>query len=157
MVIKTNRLIIKRIHPQEVASIAPLLKYQSLFRQAGLISIGEVDLTSLQLLCHSECVLQIKTRNEQQLLGLITLLHTYGESGKVFFKRYELGYLLIPLAQHCGYMTEAINAVCQELDKYSIKLVAETKKNNKSSKQVLKRCGFIPMAMKTGISEYWER
>ncbi|MBD7894472.1 GNAT family N-acetyltransferase [Limosilactobacillus sp. Sa3CUN2] len=157
MIIKTSRLIIKRVRSQEAASLTPLLRYQSLFRRAGLVSFGKVELNSLQLLCHSECVLQIKTRDKQQLLGIIILLHVYGENGEVFPKKYEIGYLLTPPAQHCGYMIEALSAVCQELDKYNVKLVAETKKNNESSKWVLKRCGFIQIAIKAGMIECWER
>lgn len=157
MIVKTSRLIIKRVRSQEAASLTPLLKYQSLFRRAGLVSFGKVDLNSLRLLCRSECVLQIKTRDKQQLLGLIILLRVYGKNGEVFPKKYEIGYLLTPPAQHGGYMTEALSAVCQELDKYSVKLVAEVKKNNESSKRVLKRCGFIQIATKAGMTEYWER
>lgn len=83
MKIKTKRLIVERVHRQNVIELTPLLKYQSLFQQAGLVTVGKVDLVTLGMLAQTECVLQIRERGEQGLLGLIILLHSYDKTGAI--------------------------------------------------------------------------
>lgn len=141
MAIKTLRLLIKRVQPRDVVQLTPLLEYQSLFRRGGLVTNGQIDLNTLQFLAQSDCLLQIEKKNHK-LIGLIFLLHVYGDTGEVLLKHYELGYLLIPQAQHYGYMTEALSSVCRKLQQNHIGLVAEVRKDNKPSKRVLQRCGF---------------
>lgn len=65
MKIKTKRLIVERVRQQNIIELTPLLKYQSLFQQAGLVTVGKVDLVTLGMLAQTECVLQIRERGER--------------------------------------------------------------------------------------------
>lgn len=57
----------------------------------------------------------------------------------------EIGYGLGPDFEHCGYMTEAVNAFCKwGLAQPGLTVVtAETEKENLASQAVLKRNGFV--------------
>ena len=157
MKIKTKRLIVERVHRQNVIELTPLLKYQSLFQQAGLVTVGKVDLVTLGMLAQTECVLQIRERGEQGLLGLIILLHSYDKTGAILPKQYEVGYLLLPRKQHQGYMTEALSAVCDQLNRSQITVTAEVRSDNASSIGVLSRCNFIRITINPGMIELWKR
>lgn len=156
MEIKTKRLIIERVRQQNITELTPLLKYQSLFQQAGLVTAGKVDLDTLGMLAQTECLLQIRERRKRVLLGLIILLHSYDKTGVILSGQYEIGYLLLPQKQHQGYMTEGVNAVCNQLSHSQIVVTAEVKGNNTSSIGVLKRCNFIRIATTSGMIELWK-
>ncbi|WP_431814747.1 GNAT family N-acetyltransferase [Limosilactobacillus portuensis] len=157
MEIKTKRLSIERVRQQNITELTPLLKYQSLFQQAGLVTVGKVDLVSLRMLAQTECLLQIRERSRQRLLGLIVLLHSYDKTGVALVGQYEVGYLLLPQEQHQGYMTEGLNAVCNQLRHSQITVIAEVKGDNSSSIGVLKRCNFIRTTTTSGMIELWKR
>ena len=157
MKIKTRRLIVERVHRQNVIELTPLLKYQSLFQQAGLVTVGKVDLVTLGMLAQTECVLQIRERGEQGLLGLIILLHSYDKTGAILPKQYEVGYLLLSRKQHEGHMTEALSAVCDQLNRPQITVTAEVRSDNASSIGVLSRCNFIRITINPGMIELWKR
>lgn len=157
MEIKTKRLSIERVRQQNITELTPLLKYQSLFQQAGLVTVGKVDLVTLRMLAQTECLLQIRERSRQRLLGLIILLHSYDKTGFTLTGQYEVGYLLLPQEQHQGYMTEGLNAVCNRLSHSQITVIAEVKGNNSSSIGVLKRCNFIRTTTTPGMIELWKR
>ncbi len=157
MKIKTKRLIVERVRQQNIIELTPLLKYQSLFQQAGLVTVGKVDLVTLGMLAQTECVLQIRERGERGLLGLIILLHSYDKTGAILPKQYEVGYLLLPQKQHQGYMTEALSAVCDQLSRSQITVTAEVRSDNTSSIGVLSRCNFIRTTINPEMIELWKR
>lgn len=158
MEIKTKRLTIERIRRQNVNKLSPLLKYQSLFQQAGMVTSGIVDIPTLRLLAQTECVLLLREQRQGTVVGLIVLLHSYDETGKTIAKQYEVGYLLLPQAQHQGYMTEALNVVCDRLEQSQIKVIAEVAKCNFHSIGVLKRCEFTLVTTNTSKTiEQWRR
>lgn len=67
----------------------------------------------------------------------------------------EIGYGLGPQHEHNGYMTEAINAMCQwALNQEGVSaVIAETDLDNAASQRVLERCGFA--AFKRDESIWW--
>ncbi|WP_314737805.1 hypothetical protein [Limosilactobacillus urinaemulieris] len=67
MEIKTKRLIIERVRQQKITELTPLLKYQSLFQQAGLVTAGKVDLDTLGMLAQTECLLQIREKEKASI------------------------------------------------------------------------------------------
>lgn len=156
MAVETERLIIKRINGHGVEELKPLLKYQELFQKAGLLTMGAVDEQTLLVLARNEIILMLKEKDTGEALGIIVLLNMYGPTGMKESRKYEVGYLLIPSAQHHGYMREALDATCGELNKRQISVVAEVDKGNLPSQQVLKRCGF-KLTAKQGDLLKWQR
>ncbi|MBQ0134827.1 MAG: GNAT family N-acetyltransferase [Clostridiales bacterium] len=61
----------------------------------------------------------------------------------------EIGYGTQESYQNRGYMTEAVNAMCEwALSQGSVKAVeAETEPDNAASQRVLEKCGFAPMGI----------
>lgn len=152
---RTRRLIIERVRQHNVTGLKPLLKYQSLFHRAGIVTIGKVDLVTLNVLAQTEKLLQIREKGQGTPIGLIVLLHSYGETGNILANQYEVGYLLLPQEQHQGYMTEALDAICGELTRFHIKVVAEVERSNVSSMRVLKRCNFVRVT-RGRVIERWQ-
>ncbi|MEA5050898.1 MAG: GNAT family N-acetyltransferase [Oscillospiraceae bacterium] len=56
----------------------------------------------------------------------------------------EIGYGLGKAYEHCGYMTEAVGAMCAwALAQPGVRhVIAETERDNLASRRVLERCGF---------------
>lgn len=156
MAVETERLIIKRVNGHDVEELKPLLKYQELFQKAGLLMMGAVDEQTLLVLARNEIILMLKEKDTGEALGIIVLLNMYGPTGMKESRKYEVGYLLIPSAQHHGYMIEALDTTCGELNKRQISVVAEVDKGNLPSQQVLKRCGF-KLTAKQGDLLKWQR
>lgn len=68
----------------------------------------------------------------------------------------EIGYGLGEPFYHCGYMTEAVKAMCSwGLQQPQITcIIAETDVGNIPSHNVLKRCGFAPKPSANGM--WWQ-
>lgn len=156
MEIKTERLIIKRVREDNLKSLKPLIKYQSLFRDTGLTTNGIVNLTTLDLLAKGECLLEVIEESTNRVVGLLFLLTMYDENGQRIKKKYELGYLLAPPAQGKGLMTEAVRAVCEELRMREVIVIAETEKDNQKSKNVLEHSGFYQVTGENHNIDYWQ-
>lgn len=156
MAVETERLIIKRVDENNIGELKHLMEYQILFQHAGLVTMGAVDEQTLLVLARNEIILMLKKKDTEETLGIIALLSMYDPTGMKESRKYEVGYLLIPSAQHHGYMSEALNATCGELNKRQISIVAEVDRGNLSSQQVLKRCGF-KLAAKQGDFLKWQR
>ncbi|WP_419196106.1 GNAT family N-acetyltransferase [Caproiciproducens galactitolivorans] len=69
----------------------------------------------------------------------------------------EIGYGLGKKYEHNGYMTEAVQAMCQWAEKQEIirHIIAETERGNRPSQNVLSRCGF--RLYKSGDTLWWKR
>ena len=58
----------------------------------------------------------------------------------------EIGYGLGAAHRHCGYMTEAVRAMCGwvKRQKNVVHICAQTLRDNLASQRVLQRCSFLP-------------
>lgn len=77
--------------------------------------------------------------SDKQILGLIFFKNNPNNNNEV-----EIGYGLGKDFEHNGYMTQSVTAICNwALKESGIKhIIAETKKDNYKSQNLLKRCGF---------------
>ncbi|MBR2520571.1 MAG: GNAT family N-acetyltransferase [Oscillospiraceae bacterium] len=93
---------------------------------------------------------------------LITLKETDSVIGSIDYKYVprdgltEVGYGLNPQFERRGYMTEALTAFLDFGRRSGLKAVlAETKKDNTKSQNVLKRCGFV--FLREGGNLWWKK
>lgn len=71
-------------------------------------------------------------------------------------KEVEIGYGLGKRFEHNGYMTEAVQAMCNwALEQGTVlNVIAETEPGNPKSERVLERCGFVKY--KRDINTWWK-
>ena len=76
---------------------------------------------------------------DRKIVGLVFFNGNPNTNGEV-----EIGYCLGKDFEHKGYMTQSVTAICNwALKETGIKhIIAETKKDNYKSQNLLKRCGF---------------
>lgn len=79
-------------------------------------------------------------KQDKKVIGLIFFKGNPDLNGEI-----EIGYGLGKDFEHNGYMTEAVNAICDWAFKQRgvNKIKAETKPDNYKSEKLLKRCDFI--------------
>lgn len=67
----------------------------------------------------------------------------------------EIGYGLAPEFEHMGFMTEAVNAMCEwALSSGAKRVLADTEPCNLASQSVLKRCGFEFLDARDGLEHF---
>ena len=79
-------------------------------------------------------------QGDRSVIGSADFKGTPGDQGQV-----EIGYGLGKEFEHCGYMTEAVAAMCDwALSQQGVQhVIAETEAENLASQRILQRCGFI--------------
>ena len=80
-------------------------------------------------------------KSDRVVVGSADFKHVPNAQGEV-----EIGYGLGEAFEHCGYMTECVQAMCGwGLRQPGVsRILAETEPGNPASENVLKRCGFEP-------------
>lgn len=80
-------------------------------------------------------------KTDRTVIGSVVFKDGPNKNGEI-----EIGYGLGKNFEHCGYMTEAVKAMCDwALEQPVIShVIAETDIDNPASQNILKRCGFSP-------------
>lgn len=143
--IKTKRLLIRKISNDNDGQVAHLLADQTLLDQAHLsFSTKPVTSIEINLLLHSVHLAGIYLRTQpHQLVGLVMLDRAADDMPA----NVELGYLLQQESWGQGIMTEAIAGVVAT---YHHPLVAVTTVGNYRSQRVLQKNGFTQVGQRVG-------
>lgn len=141
--IKTNRLLIRKISNDNDGQVAHLLADQTLLDQAHLyFSTSPVTSIEISLLLHSAHLAGIYLRSQpHRLVGLVML----DRAASDLPADVELGYLLQQQSWGQGIMTEAVAGVVAA---YHHPLVAVTDADNYRSQHVLQKNGFIQVGQR---------
>lgn len=141
--IKTNRLLIRKISNDNDGQVARLLADQTLLDRAHLyFSTSPVTSIEVNLLLHSAHLAGIYLRAQpHQLVGLVML----DRAASDLPADVKLGYLLQQKSWGQGIMTEAVAGVVAV---YHRPLVAVTDVDNYRSQHVLQKNGFIQVGQR---------
>jgi Acetyltransferases, including N-acetylases of ribosomal proteins len=161
--IETNRLYIVPLTAEQfrwwIDDISFLEKNLNCIYQAEPLEGVFLDILRSQLeitindktnyLYHTFWLLIRKT--DRIIVGAADFKDIPDENGEV-----EIGYGLGKAFEHCGYMTEAVAAMCGwALAQDGIShVIAETDADNPASQNILKRCGF---SIYKQAATYWWR
>ena len=144
MYLKTARLIIRPFTSDDAEEMHSLFCLPQLMQPVGMApALTEIEQTKERLSrwidggIHHAVVLA----DNNKVIGYI-VINADSEEGRDDTR--ELGFALHPNSQRCGYMTETVKAVLDELRNNGIRFVwACCFKENHASEALIRRCGFI--------------
>lgn len=140
--LETKRTILRKFQKEDLSSLHDYTSVTGVGERAGWKhhdSIEETEFMLAQLL-KNENAYAIVIKETQTVVGHITV-HDDSEAGRADTK--ELGFVMNPVYQNKGIMTEAIKAILEDLfSKDTCYVYACCFQENAASKYVIEKCGF---------------